>query len=142
MLMGTYNHTVDPKGRLIIPAKFREELGEEFVITRGMDGCLFIYPMEQWKEFEAKIQKLSMFDKDARKLKRHFIASAQNCEPDKQGRFLIPASLRERAKIEKDVVVAGMTDHVELWSKELFDEYDDEDDIDAIAQKVDQKSAD
>ena len=87
MFMGEYNHTVDPKGRLIIPAKFREQLGDEFVVTKGLDGCLFVYTSEEWHNIEEKFRNISMTSKDARKFSRFFFAGAASCELDKQGEF-------------------------------------------------------
>ena len=95
MFMGEYNHTVDAKGRLIVPAKFREALGEEFVVTKGLDGCLFVYPMEEWKNIEEKFRNIPLTTKDARKFSRFFFSGAATCEVDKQGRILIPSVLRE-----------------------------------------------
>lgn len=96
MFMGEYSHTIDTKGRLIIPSKFREELGDEFVLTKGLDGCLSIYPMEQWKIFEKKLEVYRLQTK-ARKFSRFFVAGATTCELDRQGRILVPATLREFA---------------------------------------------
>ena len=104
MFMGEYNHTIDAKGRLIIPSKFRELLGEEFVLTKGLDGCLSIYPMDEWKAFEEKLKALPLTNKSARAFSRFFVAGATMCELDKQGRILVPATLREFAGLEKDVV--------------------------------------
>ena len=103
MFNGEHNHTVDPKGRLIIPSKFREELGEQFKMTRGLDGCLFLFPMSEWHIHEEKLKKLPLADKNARKFSRFFTAGATTCEIDKQGRVLVPSTLREFAKIEKEV---------------------------------------
>ena len=93
MFMGEYSHTIDTKGRLIIPSKFREELGDEFVLTKGLDGCLSIYPMEQWKIFEKKLEALPLTNKNARKFSRFFVAGATTCELDRQGRILVPATM-------------------------------------------------
>lgn len=105
MFMGEYNHTIDAKGRLIIPSKFRELLGEEFVLTKGLDGCLSIYPMDEWNAFEEKLRALPLTNKNARTFTRFFVAGATNCELDKQGRILVPQTLREFAGLEKDVVL-------------------------------------
>ena len=118
MFMGEYNHTIDAKGRLIIPAKFREPLGEEFVLTRGLDGCLYIYPMDEWEAFEEKLRALPLTNKDARAFSRFFVAGATTCELDKQGRILVPATLREFAGLNKDVVLTGNLTRIEVWSKE------------------------
>ena len=104
MFMGEYNHTIDPKGRLIIPAKFREALGDEFVVTKGLDGCLFVYANTEWNNFEEKLRTLPLTNKNARQFTRFFLAGAAACEVDKQGRILIPQVLREFAKLEKTVI--------------------------------------
>ena len=127
---GEYNHTVDAKGRLIVPAKFREALGETFVVTKGLDGCLFLYPNEEWAIIETKFRELPLTTKDARKLSRFFFAGAADCEVDKQGRILLPAVLRDFAAIGKEVVLVGVLNRVEIWSKERWlgeNEYEDMD---------------
>ena len=108
MFMSEYTHSIDTKGRVIVPAKFRESLGNEFVITQGLDGCLFVFPNEEWNAFEEKLKSLPMSNKDARKFVRFFLAGAATVELDKQGRILIPTVLREFAGLEKDVVVVGV----------------------------------
>ena len=118
MFMSQYNHTVDTKGRLIVPSKFRDQLGDEFVVTKGMDGCLFVYANEDWAAFEKKLAELPMSNKDARMFTRFFLAGAAQVEVDKQGRILLPASLREFAQLEKDVVLVGVGTRIEIWSKE------------------------
>ena len=130
MFMGEYNHTIDAKGRLIVPAKYREQLGEAFVITRGLDGCLYIYDNEEWLKFEENLRALPP-NKDSRMLVRFFSAGAADVEVDKQGRILIPANLREAAGLNKDVVLAGVASRIEVWSKDKWDEnvYDDMEDI-------------
>ena len=122
MFMSEYNHTLDTKGRLIIPAKFRETLGEEFVISKGMDGCLFVYANDDWNAFEQKLTSLPLINKEARQFARFFLAGAATVEVDKQGRILLPAVLREFAGLEKDVVLVGSASKIEIWSKERFDE--------------------
>lgn len=136
MFMGEYSHSIDAKGRLIIPAKFREGLGEEFVLTKGLDGCLSIYSMEEWSIFEKKLQALPLTNKNARKFSRFFVAGATMCELDKQGRILVPATLREFAGLEKDVVLTGNLNRIEVWSKEKWNENNDYDDMDAIAEDM------
>lgn len=137
MFMGEYNHTIDAKGRLIIPAKFREQLGEEFVITKGMDGCLFVYPFEAWQEFEDKLKALPLtVNKEARKFSRFFLAGAATVELDKQGRALVPATLREFAGLDKEVVLAGVLDRIEIWDKDKWHEASDYDDMDDIAEHM------
>ena len=120
MFMGEYNHTVDTKGRLIIPTKFRDGLGEEFVVTKGLDGCLFAFPQVEWQAFEEKLRTLPLNQKDVRRFVRFFVAGATPCEVDRQGRILVPATLREFAHLEKDVVLAGMVNRVEIWSKDRW----------------------
>lgn len=134
--MGEYNHNVDTKGRLIIPTDFREELGSTFVITKGFDGCLFAYPLEAWKQFEEKLEALPLVRKEARTLVRFFVSGARTCELDKQGRTLVPAVLREFAGLDKDVVLAGAANRVEIWSKDRWDEVCAVDDMEDIAQQM------
>ena len=136
MFMGEYSHTIDTKGRLIIPSKFREELGDEFVLTKGLDGCLSIYPMEQWKIFEKKLEALPLTNKNARQFSRFFVAGATPCELDRQGRILVPQTLREFAGLEKDVVLTGNLNRIEVWSKEKWNEICDYDDMDSIAESM------
>lgn len=136
MFMGEYNHTIDAKGRLIIPAKFREALGEEFILTRGLDGCLSIYPMDEWKSFEEKLKALPLTDKNARAFLRFFVAGATSCELDKQGRILVPSTLREFAGLEKEVVLTGNLTRIEVWSKEKWIENSNYDDMDSIAASM------
>ena len=136
MFMGEYNHTIDAKGRLIIPSKFREALGSEFVLTKGLDGCLFVFPMKEWEAFEEKLRSLPLIDKNARKFSRFFLAGASTCELDKQGRILVPGTLREFAQMDKEVVLTGMLDRIEVWSKEQWLENNAYDDIDDIAQSM------
>ena len=136
MFMGEYNHTIDAKGRLIIPSKFREALGSEFVLTKGLDGCLFVFPMKEWEAFEEKLRSLPLIDKNARKFSRFFLAGASTCELDKQGRILVPGTLREFAQMDKEVVLAGMLDRIEVWSKEQWLENNAYDDMDDIAQSM------
>ena len=137
MFMGEYNHTVDPKGRLIVPAKFREQLGDEFVVTKGLDGCLFVYTSEEWHNIEEKFRNISMTSKDARKFSRFFFAGAASCELDKQGRILLPPVLREYSNLTKDVVLVGVLSRVEIWDKDRWQENTyDEDEMDEIAEHM------
>ena len=122
MFMGEYNHTVDAKGRLIVPSKFREQLGEEFVVTKGLDGCLFVYENTEWKALEEKLHALPLTNANARKFSRFFLAGATTCEVDKQGRILLPAILREFAKIDKDAVLVGVGSRIEIWSREIWNQ--------------------
>lgn len=136
MFMGEYNHTVDPKGRLIVPSKFREQLGNEFVVTKGLDGCLFVYPNSEWQSIEEKFRNISMTSKDARKFSRFFFAGAASCELDKQGRILLPSVLREYADLQKDVVLVGVLSRIEIWSKDRWIETNDYDDMDEVAEHM------
>jgi len=136
MFMGEYNHTIDTKGRLIIPSKFREQLGDEFVVTKGLDGCLFAYDNEEWKTFEQTLKTLPLTSKDARKFVRFFLAGADNAEIDKQGRILLPANLREFAGLEKDIVLAGVGNRIEVWSKERYFGEAVYEDMDGIAERM------
>ncbi len=136
MFMGEYNHTVDTKGRLIIPSKFREQLGEEFIVTKGLDGCLFVFPQNEWQAFEEKLRTLPLTQKGARQFTRFFVAGATPCELDKQGRILLPSTLREFAGLDKDVVLAGMLNRIEIWSKEKWAENNACDDMDDIAEQM------
>ena len=136
MFMGEYNHSVDAKGRLIVPSKLREQLGNEFVVTKGLDGCLFVYSQEEWKRIEESLREKPLTSKDARKFMRFFFAGAANGEVDKQGRILLPANLREYAGIDKEVVSVGVFSRVEIWSKERYLENNDFDDMDEIAEHM------
>ncbi len=135
MFMGEYNHTIDTKGRIIIPSKFREALGDQFVVTLGLDGCLFVYPNEEWMNFVAQLKNLPG-SKEARQMQRYFMAGAADCEVDKQGRILIPNKLREHAGLEKDIVFVGVLSKIEIWSKEKWDSNNDYDDMDQIAEHM------
>lgn len=138
MLMGEYNHTIDAKGRLIVPAKFREILGDEFVVTKGLDNCLFVYPNDEWQKFEEKLQTLPLTNKNARQFTRFFLAGAASVEVDKQGRILLPSVLREFAGLGKDVVLVGVASRIEIWSRDRWNEsistYDD--DMDEVAANM------
>ncbi|GGM20542.1 transcriptional regulator MraZ [Paraliobacillus quinghaiensis] len=123
MFMGEYKHNIDAKGRIIVPAKFREDLGEIFVITRGLDQCLFAYPMNEWRLLEEKLKKLPLTKKDARAFTRFFFSGAVECEVDKQGRINIPAALRKYAVIDKECAVIGVSNRVEIWSNEAWSGY-------------------
>lgn len=137
MFMGEYNHTIDAKSRLIIPSKFRESLGDQFVVTKGLDGCLFVFDNAEWTAFEEKLQKLpSLTNPDVRKFIRFFMAGASEVEVDKQGRILIPASLKDFAALEKDVVLIGAGSRVEIWSKERYEGTVSYDDMEEIAMHM------
>ncbi len=136
MFMGEYNHTIDTKGRLIIPSKFREALGDTFVVTKGLDGCLFVYDNEEWSAFEEKLKALPITNKEARQFVRFFLAGAAEVEVDKQGRILVPNILREFAQISKDVVLIGVASRIEIWSKERFEGMAAYEDMDEIAEHM------
>lgn len=138
MFLGEYHHTIDTKGRLIVPARFREGLGDKFIVTKGLDSCLFAYPMEEWSALEQKMRSLPFTRADARAFVRFFFAGAAECEIDKQGRVLIPANLREYAGLYKEVVVAGIASRVEVWSKERWEEYNSNaaSSVEEIAEKI------
>lgn len=136
MFMGEYNHTIDAKGRLIVPSRFREQLGDEFVVTAGLDGCLFVYPNEEWKQFEDKLHVLPLSNPGARKFSRFFLASACPCDVDKQGRILLPAKLREMAGLEKEVVLAGVGERIEIWDKARWLDTSTYEDMDEIAANM------
>lgn len=140
MLMGEYQHKMDSKGRVIIPAKFREELGDQFVATRGLDNCLFVYPMDEWGKLEKKLSSLPITSKDARTFTRFFFSGATECELDKQGRMSIPANLREFAALDKQIVIIGLSSRIELWASENWNNYLDsaEDASDDIAAAMEE----
>src|SRR5665647_674449 len=123
--MGEYQHTLDGKGRLILPAKIRDGLGDTFIATRGLDDCIFIYTLEEWAVFEGKLKQLSLVKPEARAFSRYIFSGAAELEADKQGRVLLPPNLREYAKLEKDVVVIGVSSRVEIWSKENWQSYNE-----------------
>ncbi|MEZ0535658.1 division/cell wall cluster transcriptional repressor MraZ [Caldicellulosiruptoraceae bacterium PP1] len=138
MLIGEYKHTIDTKGRLILPSKFREELNERFIITKGLDNCLFGYSLQEWTILEEKLKKLPLTNKDARAFLRFFFSGASDVEVDKQGRILIPQNLREYANIEKDVFVIGVMTRIEIWSESNWQKYNSQENlsVDMIAEKM------
>ncbi|WP_188454491.1 division/cell wall cluster transcriptional repressor MraZ [Virgibacillus oceani] len=138
MFMGEFQHNIDAKGRIIVPAKFREELGDSFVVTRGLDKCLFAYPMNEWKLLEEKLKKLPLTKKDARAFTRFFFSGAVECEIDKQGRINIPGPLRNYAVLEKECVVIGVSNRIEFWASENWDDYftDSEESFAEIAENL------
>ena len=123
MFIGEYHHTIDEKGRIIIPAKFRDELGTSFIVTRGIENCLFIYSLENWAKITDKLNSLPFTKKDARTFNRFFMSGATSVELDKQGRININAPLIDYAKLIKDCVVIGTGDRLEIWSKESWEEF-------------------
>lgn len=140
MFIGEFQHSLDNKGRLIIPSKFREGLGERFVLTKGLDNCLFVYPLLEWHNFEEKLKTLPLTSRDARAFVRFFFSGATECELDKQGRILLPANLREYSGIEKDAVVIGVSTRVEIWSSEEWNRYNSDTIMgyDKIAERMEQ----
>ncbi|HHY05192.1 MAG TPA: division/cell wall cluster transcriptional repressor MraZ [Thermoanaerobacterales bacterium] len=139
MLMGQFQHSLDSKGRMIIPSKFRELLGDSFVLTKGLDGCLFVYPKEEWVLLEQELKSLPFTQKDARAFIRFFFAGAVEAEMDKQGRILIPPHLREHANIDKEVVIIGVSNRAEIWSLEQWNSYSKDAAVsyEDIAEKLD-----
>ena len=136
MLMGEYSHSLDAKGRIIMPAKLRQDIGEKFIITKGLDGCLFAFPQTEWFNFEEKLKTLPLSDRNARNFVRFFLSGATECEIDKQGRFLIPNNLREAAKLEKDVIIIGVGTRLEIWNKEIWEKCDETISADEIAENM------
>lgn len=129
MLIGEYRHTLDTKSRVIIPAKFREDLQDHFIITKGLDNCLFIYPQSEWVRIENKLKELPMTNRNARSFIRTFYSGAIDESLDKQGRVVIPQSLRDHAGIDKDVVIIGVSTRVEIWSVENWENYNEDNDL-------------
>lgn len=123
MFIGEYNHSIDNKGRVIMPSKFREILGESFYVTKGMEGCIFVYDQEEWKRLEEKTKQLKLTSKKARQFERIFYAPAREVEFDKQGRFVIPQNLREYADIKDDATIIGVSSRIEIWDKNKYIEY-------------------
>ena len=121
MLMGSYQNSIDAKNRIIVPAKFREDLGSSCVLTVGLDDCLIIYPMSTWEVQQQKLAALPRSDENARAFIRYVYANATECDVDKQGRILIPASYKDKARFKKDLVTIGLLDRVEIWSREVYD---------------------
>lgn len=138
MLMGEFQHNIDAKGRLIVPSKLREELGEKFVLTRGLDGCLFGYPMSEWEKLEAKLNEMPLAKKDARTFVRFFYSAATECELDKQGRINIPGTLRNYAALTKGCVVIGVSNRIEIWDETRWQDFSTaaEDNFDEIAESM------
>ena len=131
MLIGEYEHSLDVKGRLIMPAKLREDIGDKFIVTKGLDGCLFGFSKTEWTNFEEKLKSLPLTNKNARDFVRFFLSGAVECEIDKQGRFLVASNLREYASMEKEVVIIGVGTRIEFWSKDKWKKYNSSDNISA-----------
>ena len=123
MFMGEYHHTIDEKGRLIIPSKFREELGEKFIITRGIENCLFVYSLSSWEKITQRLESLPFTKKDARQFVRFFLSGATTAEFDKQGRVNVTSPLISYADLQKDCVVIGTGDRLEIWSQENWNAF-------------------
>ena len=136
MLIGEYEHTIDAKGRLSMPSKLRRDMGEAFIVTKGLDGCLFAFSQEEWKNFETKLKSLPLSDKNARNFVRFFLAGATECEIDKQGRFLIPSNLRTAANLEKEAVIIGVGTRLEIWNRDIWTSKDEEISADEIAENM------
>ena len=136
--MSEYNHTIDAKGRLIIPVKYRDGLGETFVVTRGIDGCLFFYTENEWQAIMNKLNELRMTNKKAREFTRFLLGGATEVELDSQGRILVPAFLREYADLEKEVILIGMGNHIEVWSKVKYEQVMSDTNIEEIAEELDE----
>ena len=136
MLIGEYEHSLDVKGRLIMPAKLRQDMGEKFIVTKGLDGCLFAFSQEEWLNFETKLKTLPLSDKNARNFVRFFLSGATECELDKQGRFLIPNNLRNTANLEKEVVIIGVGTRLEIWNKQTWEKCDEDISADEIAENM------
>ncbi|MHC5249586.1 division/cell wall cluster transcriptional repressor MraZ [Enterococcus sp. LJL90] len=138
MLMGEFQHNIDAKGRLIVPAKIRDDLGENFVLTKGLDGCLFGYPVNEWAKLEVKLNEMPLSKKDARTFVRYFYAGASEVEIDKQGRINIPQSLREHAAITKGCMIIGVSDRIEIWDESRWQTYakEAEENFDQIAETM------
>ena len=138
MFIGEYEHNLDVKGRVSMPAKLREDISEKFVVTKGLDGCLFAYSLTEWNNFEEKLKTLPLTNKNARDFVRFFLSGAIECEIDKQGRFLIPNNLRIYAKLEKELVIIGVGTRIEIWDKKLWQNYSSSENIsaDKIAENM------
>ncbi|MBO6232790.1 MAG: division/cell wall cluster transcriptional repressor MraZ [Clostridia bacterium] len=136
MLIGEYEHSLDTKGRLIMPSKLRQDIGEKFIVTKGLDGCLFAFSQNEWENFETKLKTLPLSDRNARNFVRFFLSGATECEIDKQGRFLIPANLRTAANLEKETVIIGVGTRLEIWDKDAWQKCDENISVDEIAQNM------
>lgn len=137
MFMGEYHHNIDAKGRLIIPSKLRDDLGDNFIVTRGLDGCLFLYPQRHWNTIINKYKELPD-TKNKRQFLRIFLSGATKCEYDKQGRINIPKPLTDYAALEKDCIIIGVDEKLEIWSKERWESFisDNEENMSEIADSL------
>ena len=136
MFMGEYSHSVDTKGRLIMPAKFREQLGTEFVVTKGLDCCLYVYSQTEWRIIEENFHSKPRVSANERKFSRFFFGGAASMELDSQGRILLPTSLRSYAQFKKDVVLVGVDNKIEIWDKELYEKANSYEDMDEVAEQL------
>ena len=138
MLIGEFEHSLDAKGRLIMPAKLKSAIGDRFIVTKGLDGCLFAFSQEEWKNFEEKLKALPLSNRNSREFTRFFLSGATECEIDKQGRFLIPNNLRESAELKKEAVIIGVGTRIEIWDKEKWQAYNDATsaDYEVLAEKL------
>jgi len=140
LLAGEYRHSVDAKGRIIMPSKFREELGESFVVTKGFEGCLVAYSNEEWEKFVEKLRTLPENQKNVRRLLRILLSGASTVEVDKQGRLLLPQNLREAANITKEVTIIGVLNKVEIWDSEAWQRYTEDEEglsLEDAAESID-----
>ena len=138
MFMGEFQHSIDAKGRLIVPSKLREKLGEKFVVTLGLDGCLFGYPLSEWEKLEEKLNEMPLAKKDARTFVRFFYSAATECEIDKQGRINIPVTLRNHADLTKSCVIIGVSNRIEIWDETRWQAFSEEaeENFDEIAETM------
>ena len=138
MFMGEYHHNIDDKSRIVLPSKLREELGMRFVVTRGLEGCLFVYSSDEWNRLVDKLKKLPFTKKDARAFLRFFLSGATECTFDKQGRIALPVPLVNYAKLKKECVIMGVNDRLEIWAEDSFNEFfsENEENISDLAEDL------
>lgn len=136
MLIGEYEHTLDAKGRISMPSRLRKDMGETFIVTKGLDGCLFAFSQTEWLNFEQKLKALPLSDKNARNFVRFFLAGATECELDKQGRFLIPNNLRIAANLDKEIIIIGVGTRLEIWDRKTWNDKDNAISADEIAENM------
>ena len=138
LLIGEFEHSLDVKGRLTMPVKLREDVGDKFILSKGLDGCLFGFSQKDWNTFEEKLKGLPLVNKNARDFVRFFLSGAIEVEIDKQGRFLIPANLREYATLDKEAVITGVGTRLEIWNKDKWKVYNSEENLsaDQIAENM------
>lgn len=136
MLIGEFKHNIDAKGRTIMPAKLRVGIGERFVATKGLDGCIFIFSIKEWEKFEEKLRTLPISNKDARTFTRFFLAGAFECELDKQGRFMLSDALKTFAKLDKEIVTVGMDTRIEIWDKAVWEDKVESISIDVVTENM------